>query len=99
MTNGLPKGARKGDCPPRLMTRKPSGPDGPRPAPEGARKLSAELLAAAGAAGAEHLAATGGRLAREKTVATGAHEIAGLERPLHIILETEGWRACRHVPQ
>jgi hypothetical protein len=50
-------------------------------------KLRAELLAATRTAGAEHLAATSGRFAGEKAVTTGAHEIAGLERPLHIILE------------
>jgi hypothetical protein len=57
------------------------------PAEAGAQKSRAELLATAGAAGAEHLAATGGRLAGEEAVATGTHEIAGLERTLHIILE------------
>lgn len=57
-------------------------------APE-ARKLRAELLAATLAAGGENLATARGRLAREETVATGAHEIAGLESPLHNILEIE----------
>ena len=88
--NGLPKGARMGDCPPRPMPRKPIGPDGPRPAPEGARRLRAELLAAAAAAGAQDLLAARGRLAGEEAVATGAHKIAGLEGTLHIILEKTG---------
>ena len=52
--------------------------------PEGVRnKLSAQLLAAAGATCAEYLAATDGLLAGEETVATGTHEIAGLESTLH----------------
>jgi hypothetical protein len=55
--------------------------------PNGTGKLSAELLATTGATSAQNLAATGSRLAREETVTTGTHEIAGLERPLHIILE------------
>jgi hypothetical protein len=59
----------------------------PQPGGAAEHKLRAELFAATRAAGAEHLAATGGRLAGEETVATGAHEIAGLEGTLHIILE------------
>ena len=47
------------------------------------RKLRAEVLAATCATSAKHLAATGGRLAREETVATGAHEVGRLESPLH----------------
>lgn len=50
-------------------------------------RLRAELLATASTAGTEHLLAAGGRLAREEAVTTGTHEIAGLERTLHIILE------------
>jgi hypothetical protein len=91
---GFRKGARKPKRAPRLMPRKPSGPEGPQPAPEGARKLRAELFAATLAAGAQNLAATGGRLACEKAVATGAHEIAGLKSPLHIILEIETRPCC-----
>ena len=91
--NGLRKGARKRDRASLLKPtgpltrRKPSGPDGPRPAPEGARKLRGELDTAATTAGTNYLAATWGRLACEETVATGTHEIARLERPLHIVLE------------
>ena len=51
------------------------------------KELRAELLATASAAGAEHLLAARGGLAGEETVTTGAHEIAGLEGTLHIILE------------
>ena len=49
--------------------------------------LSREFLATACTARAKNLAATRGRFAREKPVPTGTHEIAGLESPLHIILE------------
>jgi len=50
-------------------------------------KLRAELLAAAGATGAQDLLAARSGLAGEETVTAGAHEIAGLEGTLHIILE------------
>ncbi len=38
---------RKADWPPRLMARKPSGPDGPRPALEGAANYSAAITKSA----------------------------------------------------
>ena len=44
----------------------------------------AELLAATRAAGAEHLAAAGSRLAGEETVAASADEVARLESALHL---------------
>lgn len=50
-------------------------------------RLRTKGLAATLAAGAKNLAATRGRLAREKAVTAGTHEIAGLESPLHIVLE------------
>ena len=56
------------------------------PAGAGALGLRAEVLAAALAAGAQDLAATGGRLAGEETVATGAYEVRRLESPLHRIV-------------
>ena len=45
--------------------------------------LGAEVLAAARTAGTENLAAARSSLAGEETVATGAHEVRGLESPLH----------------
>ena len=49
--------------------------------------LGGELLAAAATARAKELATTNGGLTREKAVATLTHKIAGLESPLHCILE------------
>lgn len=60
-----------------------------------ARKLSAELFTATLAAGAQNFATTSGGLACKKAMAPGAHKIAGLESPLHIILEIE----IRHTAQ
>jgi hypothetical protein len=51
------------------------------------KESGAELLAPARAAGTQNLLAARGGLAGEEAVATGAHEIAGLEGTLHIILE------------
>ena len=51
------------------------------------RGSGAEFLAATLATRGKNLAATGGRLAGEETVATRTNEIAGLESPLHITLE------------
>lgn len=78
---GPQSGARQAAWPVRLV----AGIANAAPAPRQPR-LGAELLATASAAGTQDLAATGGRLAGEETVAAGAHEIAGLERPLHRIL-------------
>jgi hypothetical protein len=47
------------------------------------RISGAELLAAAGAAGAQDLATPDGRRAGAKAVAAGAHEVARLESALH----------------
>lgn len=52
-----------------------------------AKLLSGELLAAATTARAKELATTDGGLTREKAVATLTHKIAGLESPLHFVLE------------
>jgi hypothetical protein len=49
----------------------------------------AEVLAAASATRAQDLATTRGSLTREETVATGAHEVRGLECPLHRIVLTK----------
>ncbi len=51
------------------------------------KKLSRKLLATACTTGTENLAATGSRFTRKETVPTGTHKIAGLESPLHIVLE------------
>lgn len=50
-------------------------------------RLRAELLATALATRAQDLATAGGLLACKESVPTGTHKIAGLESPLHIILE------------
>lgn len=49
--------------------------------------LGGQLLATATTTRAKELATADGRLARKKAVATLAHEIAGLESPLHCILK------------
>ena len=51
------------------------------------QELRRQRLATATTASTNDLAAARGCLAREETVPTGTHEIAGLESPLHIILE------------
>ena len=62
--------------------------------PEAQRLISrAELLAAAGAASAENLAATRSSLASEETVAACTHEVRGLECPLHRIVLTKEFRS------
>lgn len=49
------------------------------------KRSGAELLAAAATTQPQNLATSRGGLAREETVATLAHEIAGLECPLHLL--------------
>ena len=46
-----------------------------------------QLLAPAAATRAQKLATTHGRFTRKKAMAALAHEIAGLESPLHFVLE------------
>jgi hypothetical protein len=67
------------------MSEEIARPDG-RAQPKKASSLRSKLLATAGAASAHQFAATDGGLACEETVATGAHEIAGLKSPLHFVL-------------
>ncbi len=52
--------------------------------PTGADPSGRKLLAAAGAAGVEHLAAADGRHAGSESVAALANELAGLISPLHV---------------
>ena len=85
--NGPPKGARKRQCASQLVPRKPNSAEALRPAPEGARKLGSKLLTTATTTRAQKFAATDSGFACKESVATLAHEIAGLEGPLHVFLE------------